>query len=233
MYYNVDVDNGKLSAIISLDSLGAQLSDARGRKIMYNRGLLYDFGESWLSAAYDLVPVDTGALQGSLDYYVSDSTIYLSASMDYAAYVEYGTSKQSAQPYFEPAIDIALLDTGIAESIRDTDSRVNDRDSVISNVMNQESLEGAINTLNHGASSLQSTGYATAYNRAISTLMLGIERKQAFESQILNAVMSQGGGFIMALLSAAISSAIIGLVSGIIQIVVDLFSQEPNPNEFM
>jgi HK97 gp10 family phage protein len=52
-----------------------------------------------------LVPVDTGALQASIDYNVSGDDLTFEATEDYAGDVEYGTTKMAAQPYFFPAID--------------------------------------------------------------------------------------------------------------------------------
>lgn len=52
-------------------------------------------------------PVDTGALKASIQ--MSPMTPLatewvVSAGVNYAAYVEYGTKKQRAQPYFRPAL---------------------------------------------------------------------------------------------------------------------------------
>lgn len=66
------------------------------------------FAEAWLDAATDLVPVDTGYLQSTLDAEADDEGCTCETLCDYAQYVEYGTIKMEAQPYFEPALDIAL-----------------------------------------------------------------------------------------------------------------------------
>jgi HK97 gp10 family phage protein len=55
-----------------------------------------------------LCPVDTGALQNSIG--VERNTpgpgdVTVSATMEYAAYVEWGTSRRAAQPYMRPALD--------------------------------------------------------------------------------------------------------------------------------
>ena len=49
-------------------------------------------------------PVDTGRLQGSLTHVREDLTAWVGSPVDYAAYVELGTSKAKAQPYLGPAV---------------------------------------------------------------------------------------------------------------------------------
>lgn len=66
------------------------------------------FCEIFLEVANSLVPVDTGYLQSSLDATSTDTSCECLADCDYAQYPEYGTWCQSPQPYFEPAIQIAL-----------------------------------------------------------------------------------------------------------------------------
>ena len=62
------------------------------------------FIETFIDVANDLVPVDTGALQASIDAWTDGVEIECVAEEDYAQYVEYGTIKMEAQPYFEPAL---------------------------------------------------------------------------------------------------------------------------------
>ena len=66
---------------------------------------LEGFVDTFLSVSTNLVPIDTGFLQSTLDAGSSGSDAYAEASAEYAQYVEYGTWKMEAQPYFEPAID--------------------------------------------------------------------------------------------------------------------------------
>lgn len=56
--------------------------------------------------AKDLSPVDTGRLQNSLTYEVdtSNKAVIIGSGVEYAPYVEQGTSKQKAKPYLRPAI---------------------------------------------------------------------------------------------------------------------------------
>ena len=66
---------------------------------------LEGFVDTFLSVSTSLVPVDTGFLQSTLDAGSTESDAYAEASAEYAQYVEYGTWKMGAQPYFEPAVD--------------------------------------------------------------------------------------------------------------------------------
>lgn len=59
--------------------------------------------------ASQLAPVDTGALQTSIEVFgvmgSGERTIEAGQSLDYAAYVEYGTARQAAQPFMTPAAE--------------------------------------------------------------------------------------------------------------------------------
>ena len=50
-------------------------------------------------------PVDTGRLRNSISHAVdeADGVVYIGTNVEYAPYVEYGTSKMKAQPYLKPA----------------------------------------------------------------------------------------------------------------------------------
>lgn len=50
-------------------------------------------------------PVDTGRLRNSITHAVEDgeNTAYIGTNVEYARYVEVGTSRQKAQPYLRPA----------------------------------------------------------------------------------------------------------------------------------
>jgi HK97 gp10 family phage protein len=53
-----------------------------------------------------LCPVDTGNLRNSITHVVepSEDAVYIGSAVEYAAYVEVGTSRSKAQPYLEPAV---------------------------------------------------------------------------------------------------------------------------------
>lgn len=50
-------------------------------------------------------PVDTGRLRGSITHEVdaADNAVYIGTNVEYAPYVELGTSRQKAQPFLRPA----------------------------------------------------------------------------------------------------------------------------------
>lgn len=50
-------------------------------------------------------PVDTGHLESSISTDVDGLTAEIGPTAEYGGYVEYGTSKMSAQPYMGPAIE--------------------------------------------------------------------------------------------------------------------------------
>lgn len=64
--------------------------------------------DTFIDVATTLVPVDTGNLRDSIHAETGATEVVAFADADYAEYVEYGTYKMSAQPYFEPALKEAL-----------------------------------------------------------------------------------------------------------------------------
>lgn len=65
------------------------------------------FVDTFINEACDLVPVDTGFLMSTIDGDAGEDECEVYATADYAQYVEYGTYKMDAQPYFEPAVEEA------------------------------------------------------------------------------------------------------------------------------
>lgn len=61
-----------------------------------------------LAEAYAIkkCPVDTGRLRGSITHGTlpEEDTAFIGTNVEYAPYVEYGTSRMKAQPFFKPAI---------------------------------------------------------------------------------------------------------------------------------
>lgn len=51
-----------------------------------------------------LCPVDTGNLRNSITHTTDGNTEYIGTNVEYAPYVELGTSRTRAQPYLKPAI---------------------------------------------------------------------------------------------------------------------------------
>ena len=75
------------------------------------------FKTVFLDVARELVPVRTGYLKSTIAAQIGEATIgevTAEASAEYAQYVEFGTYRQMAQPYFIPAIEAALEEWGLA-----------------------------------------------------------------------------------------------------------------------
>lgn len=54
-------------------------------------------------------PVRSGRLRNSINHTrEGEGSFVVEADTDYAAHVEFGTSKQAAQPYMRPALNVAL-----------------------------------------------------------------------------------------------------------------------------
>lgn len=66
------------------------------------------FQETFLSYSRQIVPVDTGFLRSTLECNNDPHLIQAQTICEYAEYVEYGTWRQRAQPYFEPSIELAF-----------------------------------------------------------------------------------------------------------------------------
>lgn len=68
-----------------------------------------------------LAPVDTGHLRNSIQSeFEGELTGIVSVGAEYAAHVEYGTSRAAAQPYFEPAMERAkqVLETAARDLVK-------------------------------------------------------------------------------------------------------------------
>lgn len=53
-----------------------------------------------------LAPVDTGRLRDSITTQQFTDYVLVGTNVEYAPYVEYGSSRSVAQPYLRPAVDI-------------------------------------------------------------------------------------------------------------------------------
>lgn len=78
-----------------------------------------EIAEGIAKRAKELAPEDTGFLKSSIyAESISDTEAVVKADAYYSGYVEYGTSKMSAQPYMRPAVDeYRVLGKGIIEDI--------------------------------------------------------------------------------------------------------------------
>ena len=83
------------------------LSDEAIDRIQTESAIILDeYGQEMETTAKQLVPVRTGNLRESIRHERADvEHLWLQAEAPYAAYVEYGTRKMTAQPYLEPAIE--------------------------------------------------------------------------------------------------------------------------------
>lgn len=52
-----------------------------------------------------ITPVDTGRLRASISHEVDDRTAVIGTNVEYAPFVELGTSSQKAQPYLKPGVE--------------------------------------------------------------------------------------------------------------------------------
>lgn len=70
--------------------------------------------------ASENAPVDTGRLRASIGTEVHEDYALIGTNVEYAPYVELGTSRQDAQPYLRPAIDnnIAKIKTIMASEYK-------------------------------------------------------------------------------------------------------------------
>lgn len=92
------------------DVFGIDATSRLGIEIDYSEAC-EAFVETFFNEAYNMVPVDTGALRRSINAYTDGySYIRAEASEDYAQYVEFGTYKMSPQEYFVPACKKAWHD---------------------------------------------------------------------------------------------------------------------------
>ena len=90
MRINISIKDG---AAKKLDRISSDFGDAmeKAAKLVEN-------------SAKDACPVDTGALQSSINVSLTENGAKISADKDYAAYVEFGTVKSAAQPFLVPAL---------------------------------------------------------------------------------------------------------------------------------
>lgn len=54
--------------------------------------------------AKKIAPVQTGRLRGSITHTHDDESAYIGTNVEYAPYVELGTSRRTAKPYLKPAV---------------------------------------------------------------------------------------------------------------------------------
>lgn len=94
-----------MAATVTFESHLGEFLDALPEQI--ERALIA-IGMTAETHAKEECPVDTGRLRNSITHEVdmsdqSDQAAIIGSNVEYAAYVELGTSRQKAQPYLRPA----------------------------------------------------------------------------------------------------------------------------------
>src|SRR5690606_22958540 len=84
----------------------SNVPDALRRLEMAKIEILHAWGVFLQSEATVRAPVQTGALRSSINYRVleKEGRVLVGSNMEYAPYVELGTSRNKSQPFLEPAI---------------------------------------------------------------------------------------------------------------------------------
>lgn len=110
----VDVFDSTIESIDSgtgPDEAGVQWDDMSPPDISFSdvgNDIAQAFAGAFMSNVNALCPVRTGYLLSSISCDPNGSEAECTAGAEYAQYVEYGTYKMNAQPYFEPAIEAGL-----------------------------------------------------------------------------------------------------------------------------
>lgn len=89
---------------VKIESHIGEFKDALPKQI---EQALIAIGLNAESHAKEECPVDTGRLRNSITHEVdmSEQAAIIGSNVEYAAYVELGTSKQKPQPYLRPAAE--------------------------------------------------------------------------------------------------------------------------------
>lgn len=93
-----------MAQVLGLDKLLRQLTNLNDN---VEKGIERGLAKGALRveiAAKEQTPVDTGKLRGSIQTNLSPKQAEVGTNVEYAPYVELGTSKMAAQPYLYPAL---------------------------------------------------------------------------------------------------------------------------------
>lgn len=83
----------------------ARLERAEARLIQHARTAFEDFARRVVQAAREIAPVATGYLRDSITYQMEPRGVLIQSGADYSVFVEYGTVKMAAQPYFFRSVE--------------------------------------------------------------------------------------------------------------------------------
>lgn len=109
LYAYFDVSSCGLPDEVTAGDIGyPEMEDEAGSVEVDYSGALEHMVATFMEIATSLVPVDTGYLQSTIHAETDGLSAEFFADAEYAQYVEYGTWKMRAQPYFQPALDEAI-----------------------------------------------------------------------------------------------------------------------------
>lgn len=127
--------------------------------IDYEDGMT-EFETIFMDTIDDLCPVDTGFLHDSIQVETDDTSIKAWTDCEYAQYVEYGTWKQKAQPYFQPALEEALngamssWQDAIEEAMEEEQEELEERLEQEQAEQDDDDFEGGVNLFGGGITTI-------------------------------------------------------------------------------
>jgi HK97 gp10 family phage protein len=88
-----------------VNKLAADLAKAGPRQIALAKKALVKTALDVEATAKQLAAVDTGAMRNSIGIDFEELAATIGPTVNYAPYVEFGTSRQAPQPFMGPALD--------------------------------------------------------------------------------------------------------------------------------
>lgn len=121
-FAETQIIDGALYAICSLVDMGFQLrGPMTGLIIPYKPQLFEEMATVFTDIAKTTCPVDTGFLRDHIGAKAGNGGCEFYSEADYSAYQEYGTSKMAPQPYFEAALDAAIM--SVYDDLREIETK--------------------------------------------------------------------------------------------------------------
>lgn len=100
---------GKAGVFVDISGLTRTLEGAATAVQETTEASLIRIGEEMVQGAKEIVPVDTGRLQASIEIKgISEGTVIVGSDVEYAIFVERGTYKMPASPFLAPQLDRML-----------------------------------------------------------------------------------------------------------------------------
>ena len=146
LYAYFDVGTCGLPEEITASDVGyPEMEDAADPvEVDYSEALQH-MVSTFMEIATNLVPVDTGYLRSSIHANTEGLAAEFFADAEYAQYVEYGTWKMSAQPYFKPALDVAIQ-VFITEAMQALTQAQQEMQAILQDIM-AAAMEAAANMM--------------------------------------------------------------------------------------